>query len=741
MAADDRFDLQLDRLPANLAGWAYSEGWATLRPIQAKCLDWFAVDVHAAQDLIVCAPTATGKTEAVFFSLIGAITEFAANGFEILYICPLKALIDQQAKRLRPLMKIADRTVTAWHGEATSGRAAARRRAEGMLVITPESLEKLLRMDEARQMLGGLHAIVIDELHAFFGTPRGVQVIAQLSRIEHLTGRTIARFGLSATLADDVEEQAKVFLRPADPARVGVIADDTPISTINFTVESYVDESGDGPNSRTQILERLRGTLGAQASSKGSRLKALVFCNSRNQVEWCATELGETEGLDKVVFPHHGSLRKAPRDEAEAALRDPNRPAIVVSSPTLELGLDIGEIEQVVQLDPGTSVSSLRQRLGRSGRRTGKLSSMTMMIRETDAAPDAHPLARLHLALLQALAQVKLVHDRRFEPPETGALNLSTFVQQSLSMSASGVSESDLETQLLDAGPFVETERDTYRMVMKRLRRPVDPDLPGVEPLMAINNNTGFFELTAVGREIVGRSDFGAAFSGGRQYAVRAGGEILGHLPAGHNLKPGDPVFFAGRRWAVQLVSESPPGIILRPSGGGRPPRFSGSPIAPSALVVGTMSDLYRKAVALPNCSMNELAQAQAADAIAAFAELGLDERPALLVETDVLLFPWQGSRVQATLISALRQRGLIATPTHMAITVLNTTMAQVNEALATIAAGDLPAPEDMARSVKRPVIDKFDDFLGPFLQRRNYASARFDIAGARAAAEMLVTL
>jgi predicted component of type VI protein secretion system len=152
------------------------------------------------------------------------------------------------------------------------------------------------------------------------------------------------------------------------------------------------------------------------------------------------------------------------------------------------------------------------------------------------------------------------------------------------------------------------------------------------------------------------------------------------------------------------------------------------------------MSDLYRKATTLPDCTMNKLAEAQAAEAIAAFAELGLDERPTLVVDTDVMLFPWQGSHVQATLISALRQRGLIATPTHIAITVLNTTVEQVNAALTTIANGDLPAPEDMARSVKRPVIDKFDDRLGPFLQRRNYASARFDLAGARAAAKTLVT-
>lgn len=733
-------DLRLSRLPKSLKNWAKQAKWKELRPIQALCLDWFDADGHESSDLIVCAPTATGKTEAVFLPLIGRIDEFQANGFEILYICPLKALIDQQTERLRPLMKIADRPVTAWHGEARAGRAAALRRAEGMLVITPESLEKLLRMDEALQMLGGLHAVVIDELHAFFGTPRGVQVISQLARIEHMTGRAVPRFGLSATLADDVEEQAKAFLRPADAERVAVIADDTPITAINFTINSFVDEHDEGISAREQILEEIDKTLGVAARSRGATLKALVFCNSRQQVEWYSTQLRDKDGLANVVFGHHGSLEKTVRQQAEKALRDPRRPGIVISSPTLELGLDIGEIEQVVQLDPGTSVSSLRQRLGRSGRRAGKLSQMTMMIRETAAGWDGHPLAKLHPALMQALAQVSLVHERRFEPPETGALHLSTFVQQTLSLAKTGVRQADLEKQLLSEGPFGEHQRATYRMLLDRLRREPDPDLPGVEPLLRLRpSDQHQLELTKPGDDIVSRSDFGAAFSGGRQYTVRFGGEVLGQLPAGHNLKAGDPLFFAGRRFAVQHVVESPPGIFLTSSGGGRSPRFAGTPIAPSALVVGRMNRLYRQTISAPHCTLNALALDQFSEARAAFAALGLAERSMLAVDRDVLLFPWQGARVQATLIAALRQLGLIAAPTHMAITVLNVDEDKIKVALRKIVEKGMGKPDDMARSIKRPVIDKFDDHLGPYLQRVNYASARFDVASAQAAASQLI--
>ncbi len=598
--------------------------------------------------------------------------------------------------------------------------------------------------------------MVIDELHAFFGTPRGVQIIAQLARLDAALGQKVPRIGLSATLSDDVEAEAKAFLRPADPGRVAIVSDDTPITAITFEVRAFIDEAAtetEPRSAKTQLLEDLRETIvEPMAGEDGGVRKALVFCNSRAMVEWCATELrsprqGEDAedypDLKDLVFPHHGSLDRAKRKIAEQALRDPGRATLVVSSPTLELGLDVGDIEHVVQVDPGPSVASLRQRLGRSGRRAGKLSRLTLLVREEPDGEEAHPLARLHVSLVQGLAQLVLVHDRRFEAPTAGALNLSTFVQQTLSMANLGVTLADLQQILLAEGPFIDDARADYHALIDRLARPVEDDLPGFRPLLVPpTEELPLYGLTAAARKITDGSRFGAAFDGGKQFTVRAGGEILGQIPGGHNLKAGDPVFFAGRRWAVQTVIDIPPTVLLHPSGGGRPPRFAGSPISPSGLVVETMRALLNGQRALPDIQLNVTARTLWQEAQDAYAAFGLDTEPCLAWEDDVLILPWTGPRAQATLIAALRHLGLNAGPAHIGIVAIGQTVEAVKAALTKVATWQgLPKSDDLVRGLRSPRFEKFDSELGPYLQRRNYAAARLDIAAAKAAAARALRL
>lgn len=749
-------DLSLDRLPPDLKAWATAQGWTSLRPVQGKTWDWFATQSPEDHDLIVCAPTATGKTEAVFLPLLTCLGEWHGKGFDIIYICPLKALIDQQTTRLKPLFKAKDRLVLPWHGEARTGRAAAERRPEGVLIITPESLEGLLRRGMGPAMFDGLKAVVIDELHAFFGTPRGVQIIAQLARLDAALKRKVPRIGLSATLSGDVEAQAKAFLRPADPDRVAIVSDDTPITAITFEVRAFIDEAAtetEPRSAKTQLLEDLRETIvEPMAGEDNGFRKALVFCNSRAMVEWCATELrsprqGEDAedhpNLKGLVFPHHGSLDRATRKLAEEALRDPKRATLVVSSPTLELGLDVGDIEHVVQVDPGPSVASLRQRLGRSGRRAGKLSRLTLLVREEPGGEEAHPLARLHVSLVQGLAQLVLVHDRRFEAPTAGALNLSTFVQQTLSMANEGVTLEAIDEVLLGDGPFIAAAKTDYHDLIGRMARPADDDVPGFRPLLvAPTDKLPFYGLTDAARAITDGSGFGAAFDGGKQFTVRAGGEILGQIPGGHNLKAGDPVFFAGRRWAVQTVIDVPPTVLLHPSGGGRPPRFAGSPISPSGLVVETMRQLLNGQRALPGIQLDPTAQTLWQEARAAYVHFGLDAEPCLTWEDDVLILPWTGPRAQATLIAGLRHLGLNAGPAHIGIVAIGQKVDSVKAALHKVATWQgLPQPEDLVRGLRSSRFEKFDSELGPYLQRRNYAAARLDVAASKAAAARALRL
>lgn len=752
-AADE---LSLDLLPPNLKEWATNQSWTALRPVQGKTWKWFRTEGLDRHDLIVCAPTATGKTEAVFLPLLASLGNCDARGFEIIYICPLRALIDQQTSRLEPLFKVGNRPVLPWHGEARSGRAEAERNPKGALVITPESLEGLLRRGKGPTMFDGLKAVVIDELHAFFGTPRGVQIIAQLARLDAALKRKVPRIGLSATLSDDVEAEARTFLRPAEPDRVAIVSDDTPITAISFEVRAFIDvvTSETEPRSaKTQLLEDLRTTIVEPMARENAGIrKVLVFCNSRAMVEWCATELrsprqgGDPENfprLKDLVFPHHGSLDRATRKLAEEALRNPQHATLVVSSPTLELGLDVGDIEHVVQVDPGPSVASLRQRLGRSGRRAGKVSRLTLLVREEPGGKEAHPLARLHVSLIQGLAQLVLVQDRRFEAPTAGALNLSTFVQQTLSMANEGVTLDAIDAVLLGDGPFITAAKADYHDLIGRMARPAEDDVPGFRPLLvAPTDELPLYGLTKAGRKITNGPSFGAAFDGGKQFTVRAGGEILGQIPGGHNLKAGDPVFFAGRRWAVQTVIDVPPTVFLHPSGAGRPPRFTGSPISPSGLVVETMRQLLNGERALVDIQLDETAQALLREAQAAYLEFGLDAEPCLPLEDDVLILPWTGPRAQATLIASLRHLGLNAGPAHIGIIAIGQKVEAVKAALKKIATWQgLPQPEDLVRGLRSTRFEKFDGELGPYLQRRNYAAARLDVAAAKGAAARALKL
>ena len=155
--------------------------------------------------VLIAAGTASGKTEAAFFPVLTRLAERPRDGFGALYIGPLKALSNDQFERIQDLLDEADIPVYAWHGDRPeSEKRRARQARRGVLQITPEALEGMLmlRSGEAARMLGGLEFILIDEVHAFMGTDRGLQLQCQLCRIDRMLGRGARRIGLSATVSD-----------------------------------------------------------------------------------------------------------------------------------------------------------------------------------------------------------------------------------------------------------------------------------------------------------------------------------------------------------------------------------------------------------------------------------------------------------------------------------------------------------------------------------------------------------
>jgi len=367
-------------------------GWHSLRFIQIAVINaYFAT----ARDLLISSPTASGKTEAIFLPGFSDILNERNASVQILYISPLKALINDQHGRLEPIAKGLGIAVHAWHGDIDDGRKqAVRRNPEGILIVTPESLEAMLmnRSGEAATMFAHLQLVVIDEIHAMLNEARGIHLQSLLARLFTLIGYRPRLVGLSATIGDPKEAQA--FLNPDAPETVEIIADKDDGRELQIALIAPLPKRGDDEDETTSEHDEETPVKAppdpyaeiipdiAQVAQDGSNL---VFCNSRRVCEMLSAKLHhfveESGWSDDPYASHHGSLSKEVRHATERRLkRGLGVTAFATSS--LELGIDIGEIRRVLQIDPPWTVSSLRQRLGRSGRKDGQPSTLRLYVIE-----------------------------------------------------------------------------------------------------------------------------------------------------------------------------------------------------------------------------------------------------------------------------------------------------------------------------------------------------------------------
>ena len=297
-----------------------------------------------------------------------------------------------------------DIEVTKWHGDVSEGvKARARKNPSGIVLITPESLEALLvrRGKEVARLFRGLLYVVIDEMHVFLDDPRGKQLQSVLHRIDLAAGVKPVRVGLSATLAD--QQAASAFLRPLDPTRVDVIPPGPGSPPIRLQLRGYIrpdgfrktrkdpDDEHASPQDDPADVAIARHLFETHRGHRG-----LIFAGARGKVEAVTvrlSEMSETLGVPDEFFAHHGSLSREHREHTESRMKDKSRPASIVCTTTLELGIDVGDIDAVGQLGPGYTVSGMRQRLGRSGRRPGQAAVMRVYVKEL-ALNDAPPSLR-----------------------------------------------------------------------------------------------------------------------------------------------------------------------------------------------------------------------------------------------------------------------------------------------------------------------------------------------------------
>ncbi|MFS2151421.1 DEAD/DEAH box helicase [Rhizobium sp. Rhizsp42] len=705
-----------DRLGLPVRRWIWAQKWHRLRDVQEKAIP----AVLAGGDVVVSARTAAGKTEAAILPLLTRVLGGAGrDGFRILYVSPLKALINDQYRRLEPLCEACDIPLHKWHGDVSAdAKSRARKNPSGVVLITPESLEALLvrRGKEVRFLFASLEAVVIDELHAFIGTERGMQLQSILNRIELECGRErIDRIGLSATLGD--MRLAADALRPAGGADVTIIEGNDEGNGLKLQIRGYYDNEeaptdGDGdtdedanekPEERHGIPERLADDL--FRFLRGHR--NLLFGGSRERVELYADRLRlmcEESRVPNEFFPHHGSLSKAEREDVEIRLRDDPRPTTAVATTTLELGIDIGDVESVAQIGPGFSVSSLRQRLGRSGRRAGSPAVMRMFVIERSPGRGQHPLERLNLSLVQSIAMIECLKDGWCEPPAPTGVHLSTLLHQVLALilQKGGVSPQAAWKVLCGRGPFRAVDRAVFADLLRCMASP--------ENKLIEQSPEGLLMIGEFGERITEAHDFYPVFSAEREYRIMHDARTLGTYPLDSAIKSGETLIFAGRRWQVLEVDDTTRVITVKPTRGGKPPRFSGN----GGGLHDRIAEEMKRVLAGDQqfAYIDRVATDMLASARQCFAELGLETRSLLPYADGTLILPWVGTRKLTTLALAFMTREFQAAQFQYAIELQNCDPDGVEECLKRWASGDVPSAETLMTGVAKPNVARFDNHL-----------------------------
>ncbi|MBO5790587.1 MAG: DEAD/DEAH box helicase, partial [Clostridia bacterium] len=364
-------DRIFERFPEFIREYIYSHNWQHLRDVQLVAAD---VLFNSEDNLLLSSATASGKTEAVFFPILADLCENKPqkSGISVLYIAPLKSLINDQFYRLDELLDMSGIPVCHWHGDVgASQKAKLLKDPSGILQITPESLESMLinRASDIPRLFGALRYVVIDEIHTMIGSDRGCQVICQLCRIAKLIGHTPRRIGLSATIGDLALAGDWLGAGSGRATRTPP----TPKKPLHWrlAMEHFfiLEEEREDRSKAPSPFDPGFAFLYEAVKNK----KTLVFSNSREETEYVTATLrniARAKSEDDIFLIHHGNLSASLREDAELKMKDEAvLKAVTCATVTMELGIDIGRLERVAQIGAPTSVSSFLQRLGRSGRR------------------------------------------------------------------------------------------------------------------------------------------------------------------------------------------------------------------------------------------------------------------------------------------------------------------------------------------------------------------------------------
>ena len=594
--------------------------------------------------------------------MLTLLSEDPPRSFGVLYIAPLKSLINDQFSRMEELLEESGLPVFHWHGDvAQSHKARALRNPSGILQMTPESLEAMLmrRGSDVIRLFSDLRFVILDEIHMLTGTDRGSQILCQLVRLQRLIGHCPRRIGLSATIGDLQSAAAWLGAGTGRLTEAPAFSDERThwrIGAEHFYIqnaqENQTESAARPQNAAEGENSVLSGTSAKEDAASGYALldpgfeylydccagkKCLVFSNSREETEYITAtfrQIAEHRGEPDLFYIHHGNLSAALREEAEQRLKEDDRPIVTCATVTMELGVDIGRLQRVLQLEAPHTVSSLLQRLGRSGRR-GDPPEMMMVFREENPLPNT-PLPQLiPWGLLRAIALIQLYLEERFmEPPISKKLPWSLLFQQTLSVlfSSGSLTPAQLAERVLTLPPFHAVTRAQYRC------------------LLASMLNRNFLEMDEEGELLVGLKGerltnsfhFFAVFQDSEDYTVRCESDEIGTI----TMPPpvGDRFALAGRVWEVEELDLARRLIYVRAVRGKMKIEWPGDFGEIHTRILERMRQVLEEDVSYPYLKKNAAARLTDARALA--------RRTGMLRHALVHLggfswcfFPWLGTR------------------------------------------------------------------------------------------------
>jgi ATP-dependent helicase Lhr and Lhr-like helicase len=520
-------------------------GWSSLRPVQE-------LSSHALLDgknVIILAPTAGGKTEASIFPVLANLIEREPKTIGAIYIAPIKALLNNQAERLKTYTEMVGLRRFVWHGDIkTSEKKAFIKEPAHILMTTPESLEVMLLSSKVphTKLFGDLRVVIVDEIHALAGSDRGTHLISVLERLFRCTNNDVQRIGLSATVGNP--QDILQWLQGTSQREGCVI--DPPHVPSKKDLRIYYQET-------TRAMPSASFAISQQASQIAQGQKSLFFCQSRSLAEKIAEQM-QNKGID--VFVHHSSVSAEERATAEERFHRGSNTSIICTS-TLELGIDVGDLDLVLQANAPSTVSSFLQRLGRTGRREGQRANTTFFCENTET-------------VLQAIALIELAKKGWVESVPTNNRVWSVLVHQilALTLQFGAISSEQCWQQLSIVSDFSGIDRSEFEHLIAYMVQ--ENFLFLSEGLLSIGDNT---------EKTFGRRNFMeiyAVFSSPQLYKVSTeAGYVIGSLEQNFVDKLVEEMssfLLSGKAWVVNYINHEDRTVKVIPAPRGKQPTWQG---------------------------------------------------------------------------------------------------------------------------------------------------------------------